>query len=404
MSVNPDGNPYDPSSPTRAREQNVPFLDLNATNIPDFFLPILPHILPVLASLVAQGPDKPRLLISDTLSRLATVNALNPQDRVQRTQNPNDSVLLVGNSELFSVGSWIGIYPGGGSLQAQFAQITGKTASNPNELQISPALYSGANVGDIVLGIGVTASEPALSLALGGSPLICNFSTRGAVGQQVIENKQIPITGDLAAIELVYLSANVNSTINVISEPSGTIIWSNNDGRNVVEYAVVTADQFHQGDTFLNIGTNASGAASLAQVQAKAVSGIREVRNDDRWPLTTTQRDREPDFQVNSVSTSGTVACSVTVTPPAGRRVLISRAYFDQAAPGGASAAVNVASISGPTSGTLESGLMGTTATAGSNDHCTMGPCMGAVGEALTMKSNGPGTAWTGVKASGWYV
>lgn len=108
MATNPpneSGSSYDPSEPTRPRILTVPWDDLLATNPPDFWLPIHAAILPVLASLVAQGPDGPHLLQTDSLQRLLTASSFNLQAKQMQAVAALSTQFLPDNPSLTPPGT-----------------------------------------------------------------------------------------------------------------------------------------------------------------------------------------------------------------------------------------------------------------------------------------------------------
>lgn len=84
-----------------------PWDDLNAKLPPERWLTLGRDILPALAALTAQGPDRPRLLITDAVSRLQVATGLNAIQRLTSSLAAGDNVLPVDSTVPFAVGAYV---------------------------------------------------------------------------------------------------------------------------------------------------------------------------------------------------------------------------------------------------------------------------------------------------------
>lgn len=102
-------------------------------------------------------------------------------------------------------------------------------------------------------------------------------------GQDLVVNT--PLAGGLGGIVGVATSRTAGGVVTITGQPSGVVLYFNNDGSGTERTFLVTLDQFAPGDDSIRFECSASGASAEALLRAYAISETALVVTDPRFPL-----------------------------------------------------------------------------------------------------------------------
>lgn len=258
--------PAEAGSPLAQLWRNIwPWDDLNAKGPPERWLSLGTEILPALAVLAAQGPDKPRLLQTDLLARLLTVGSLNAVDKAAAAAAAGQNVITVNNPNLFAPGSWVAIVPAAGAAtltNSQFYQVLGP-GNVAGTLTIAPNLATAVNPGDYIVSVpAVWIAGQSLNVQVGNSvnigtlpPITIAAAQSVNIGGSVAVGSLPPIT--IAAAQNVGITGTVN-----VSITSGSVTIAGTPNINIQSQSVTVT----VGQQWASAGTsviNAAGAGAF---------------------------------------------------------------------------------------------------------------------------------------------
>lgn len=116
-------------------------------------------ILPVLATMTAQGPLGPRAVRTDATARLLTATSLNPTDAIQAVSAVGGTNVFVTTISLFPPGTYIYLIPVSGGATRISGPHEVQQQVGSNQLQVSPALLDTYGPGDQVMVLSPVVSE-----------------------------------------------------------------------------------------------------------------------------------------------------------------------------------------------------------------------------------------------------
>lgn len=172
-------------------QRNIwPWDDLNAKSQVARWLDLGREVIPTLASLVASGGARPRLLQADAQGRLATAASPYVIDRFADSANTASSTITPANPSLYAPGMFLMLISNAGGFTFGGAQVVQVQDVGPTTIDVAPNPLSSYVPGDWIVTIPPPANfgAPPPGLAPNNGPI---RAVRSAAGTTVMVNGQI---------------------------------------------------------------------------------------------------------------------------------------------------------------------------------------------------------------------